>query len=131
MPNPYEYDAIKANHANTHKMLLSEYLKSMKNINNIQASIFDYCCTSDGKKDIKPIDDLKQFFNYHIPAKNSLLAVTLCWRNSKNHQGTYNDFVRLASIVTRGAHINGYNACVLPVGRAYKGSMFYSLFHII
>lgn len=122
------FEKIQKKHKNSYFMLLNDYLKMIgdvpENKESVTTSFFDYTCTVQGNELVRPLDDINVFFSKKLPAKKSLLAVTLSFRNSK---GNYESMTELDKAVTNKAFENGYTA-VKDFGIAYRGSMFFIIY---
>lgn len=120
---------ISKKHSNVFPMSLSEYIEMVKDVgqNNVSFAFFDYCC-SVFNKDICPIEDLKKYFKYKLPAENSVLAVTFSFRGKKTSH--YESVTVVDNVITEVASENGYFAIKDRRSIAYKGSMFVVIYKI-
>ncbi len=126
IPNPYVFKKIIKKHENTYNMLLGEYIDNLSEIRSSKESIglsfFDYMSCLDGNQEVHPIEDIKNYFDYKLPANNSILAITLSFRGGpKKMGGTYNETCRTDMLVGYSAYENGYYAIKLDLGFAYNG----------
>lgn len=126
------YARIKAKHVgNCYNMFLSEYIHMIKeDKGSISTAFFDYCCSTDGNATMKPLIDIQDYFNLKLPSDGSLFAVTLCFRGNKSERGMYEALTKVDKTITHYAHRNGYIA-LKEDGLAYKGGMFFVMYHII
>lgn len=131
IPNPYEYGSLKTNHKQTYNMLLRQFLEKYEMDREISVAFFDYMCSVEGNNEIKPIEDIKRYFELKFPANDSLFGVTLSFRGKlAKSQGTYSQVNKIDAVITNEAYNNGYVACKLPYGYAYNG-MFFEIFKIM
>jgi hypothetical protein len=125
------FKKIKAKHNNTYPLYLGELLDKNKNElkGKVTISFFDYMNTLEGSNtDPKncPKKDIEKYFEYGLPADNSILIVTLCYRDQRTKIGV---FTELVSFVTTTSYKHKYLVKILPFGKSYKG-MFYQVFEI-
>lgn len=121
-----EWSAIQ-----TEMILLYECL--MKTDPGLTATFLDYTGSMNGNSFQRPILDIDTFFRRQLPCSprfpKSLLAITVCDRNSRDKHTGSQRFGALVKIVTNLARKYGYEAD-LEWTYSYHVSMYVCVFHI-
>jgi len=126
IPNPFSYSEIKRKKRhNVFNMLLGKFIKETNKTFN--STWLDYCCSFDGNKDIKPQEDIKEYFKLGLQNEGAF-AVTFCYRKGTKVHYTNEDFIRAERCIQTEAFNNGYVA-IKQNHRSYTG-MFFILYEI-
>jgi len=122
IPNPYSYNKIITKHTRTYDCLLNRFMK----INayhfkyKITFAFFDFMATLSGNNEVKPKDDIRDYFKYKLPNNDSIFAITVSVREA-NTIGHCAGISLIDFIVCREALKNGYMIIKLPEGFSYNG----------
>jgi len=106
-------------------MTLGEFIEDTNVTFN--SAWFDYCCSFDGNADMKPQDDIKNYFRAESHNEGAF-AVTFCYRKGTKVHYTNEDFIRAERCIQTEAFNNGYVA-IKQNHRSYTG-MFFILYEI-
>ena len=133
VPNPTSaFDKIKKYHNATYNMWLGDYFDMIKKEgkNKCGGIWFDYCCSIEGNNEVNPKSDIKKYFDYKLPANDSVLAFTFCYRKGTKVDYTHQDLYEIESYIQQVAWNNGYALVRIPYGRMYNG-MFFGMYDVL